>query len=154
MHYTQSPAKIERPRNCPVVRCSLSTHIYTAGKLLLFRFCTKIGYHQSYIMYQPLHILYHHDTVDNIIHEIFHTLGRYHEHSREDRDEYVIVHPENILKGSQLEAISPLAHLMNTDTMQTLPYFLFSHHSLQVSTTNLKNVQTHLPNNFHMSINH
>ena len=34
-----------------------------------------------------------------VIHEIFHALGRWHEQSRPDRDEYVEVIMENILEG-------------------------------------------------------
>ena len=34
-----------------------------------------------------------------ILHELFHVLGRYHEHSRIDRNRYVKVYLENIEKG-------------------------------------------------------
>ena len=33
-------------------------------------------------------------------HEIFHALGRIHEHSRPDRDSYVRIHEENIKEGT------------------------------------------------------
>ncbi len=34
-----------------------------------------------------------------VIHEIFHTLGRWHEQARPDRNEYIVIHPENIRPG-------------------------------------------------------
>ena len=38
-------------------------------------------------------------TLDIVLHEIFHVLGRYHEHQRTDRNLHVKVHKENIEKG-------------------------------------------------------
>ena len=34
-----------------------------------------------------------------VIHEIFHALGRWHEQSRSDRNQYVLIYPENIRPG-------------------------------------------------------
>lgn len=35
----------------------------------------------------------------SVIHELMHTLGFYHEQSRADRDHYVEIHYDNIIKG-------------------------------------------------------
>ena len=39
------------------------------------------------------------NTIGSIMHKMFHTLGRYHEHMRSDRDSYVIIYPENIARS-------------------------------------------------------
>ncbi|XP_003971542.2 low choriolytic enzyme isoform X1 [Takifugu rubripes] len=40
-------------------------------------------------------------TVGNLCHEIMHALGLHHEHTREDRDQYVTIEWEHILKGKE-----------------------------------------------------
>ena len=37
--------------------------------------------------------------VARVLHELFHVLGFFHEHTRPDRDDYVIVHKNNIKPG-------------------------------------------------------
>ncbi|XP_034752928.1 blastula protease 10-like [Etheostoma cragini] len=40
-------------------------------------------------------------TVGNIAHELLHALGLYHEHTRADRDKYILISPSNIMQGMQ-----------------------------------------------------
>uniref|UniRef100_H3C531 Metalloendopeptidase n=1 Tax=Tetraodon nigroviridis TaxID=99883 RepID=H3C531_TETNG len=40
-------------------------------------------------------------TVGNLCHEIMHALGLHHEHTRRDRDQYVTIKWDNILKGKE-----------------------------------------------------
>lgn len=48
---------------------------------------------------QPISIGYNCDTKGIAIHEIFHALGRWHEHSRPDRDEYVQINYQYVLSS-------------------------------------------------------
>lgn len=40
-------------------------------------------------------------TVGNIVHEVLHALGFYHEHTRMDRDKYITIVPDNIMRGQE-----------------------------------------------------
>lgn len=41
----------------------------------------------------------------DILHELMHVLGFYHEHNRWDRDDYLKVHYENIIKDKQINFV-------------------------------------------------
>ncbi|XP_067144831.1 astacin-like metalloprotease toxin 5 [Centruroides vittatus] len=43
------------------------------------------------------------EFIGTVVHEILHTLGFYHEQNRPDRDDYLIVHWDNIDKGDQFQ---------------------------------------------------
>ena len=49
--------------------------------------------------YQEIRINANQPTKLRVMHEIFHTLGRGHEHQRSDRDYYIKVFMENVIKG-------------------------------------------------------
>ncbi|XP_063352057.1 high choriolytic enzyme 2-like [Pelmatolapia mariae] len=59
-------------------------------------------------------------TVGNLCHELLHSLGLYHEHTREDRDKYVTVNWQNIVAGKENNF-----KVKNGNT-QNLPYDLTS----------------------------
>ncbi|XP_078131003.1 zinc metalloproteinase nas-14-like isoform X2 [Sander vitreus] len=59
-------------------------------------------------------------SLGNLCHEILHALGLHHEHTREDRDQYVSVQWESIIPGREKNFM-----LKNGDT-QNLPYDLES----------------------------
>ena len=52
-----------------------------------------------------VHYVYLSDHCSNrpiILHEMYHTMGFYHEMQRYDRDKHVAIHWENILKGDDV----------------------------------------------------
>lgn len=50
-------------------------------------------------------------AMGNIVHEILHALGFHHEHTRKDRDQYVTVLSNNIMKGDVASLIIILCDL-------------------------------------------
>ena len=60
--------------------------------------CSVIGY-QPVFQSQRIRVSATDITVKGITHQIFHALGRNHENNRKDRDNYIIIQPENILSG-------------------------------------------------------
>lgn len=44
--------------------------------------------------------------VGNIVHEVLHALGFHHEHTRKDREQYITVVPNNIMKGNVASVMS------------------------------------------------
>lgn len=52
------------------------------------------------------------ETVGIIMHELLHVLGFWHEHSRSDRDQYVVIYYKNIIPGSEAEFVKRSSTLM------------------------------------------
>lgn len=66
-----------------------------------------IGYTPSIQGCQFIHI-HERDVITQdfiIFHEIFHSLGRTHEHQRPDRDQYVRIHWENLKPGMYTQTV-------------------------------------------------
>ncbi|XP_055009169.1 astacin-like metalloendopeptidase isoform X2 [Boleophthalmus pectinirostris] len=63
-------------------------------------------------------------SVGNIAHEILHALGFYHEHTRTDRDEYITILNNNIIKGTEQNFIKRHGNTLNVpyDTDSILHY--------------------------------
>ena len=53
-----------------------------------------------------------------MLHKVFHILGRYHEHQRPDRVEYVRVMWANVMEGTYI----PVTHAMTSIIMHTYTY--------------------------------
>ena len=80
--------------------------LFTTGNLFCFSYVGKQSGEQKILLEdrcQPHHIL----------HEMVHTMGFFHEQSREDRDEYIIIHWENIQKKFRSQFVKLPMHFMN-----------------------------------------
>ena len=63
-----------------------------------------------------------------VLHTLFHILGRYHEHERPDRDKYVQIIEENIIEGI---VIIYILHIY----MHVQHVFLMEQYSFEVADT-------------------
>uniref|UniRef100_A0A3B4BDD1 Metalloendopeptidase n=1 Tax=Periophthalmus magnuspinnatus TaxID=409849 RepID=A0A3B4BDD1_9GOBI len=63
-------------------------------------------------------------TVGNIAHELLHALGFYHEHTRMDRDSYINIIKNNIIKGTEQNFVKRHGDTLNVpyDTASILHY--------------------------------
>ncbi|XP_055087525.1 astacin-like metalloendopeptidase [Periophthalmus magnuspinnatus] len=63
-------------------------------------------------------------TVGNIVHELLHALGFYHEHTRMDRDSYINIIKNNIIKGTEQNFVKRHGDTLNVpyDTASILHY--------------------------------
>ena len=79
-------------------------YMHVCMYVFVCKLCRSLSWvgHRPDIIVQDVHLLSKYDTIEHILHELFHVLGRYHEHMRDDRDNYVQIHPENIYAGEML----------------------------------------------------
>ena len=66
---------------------------------LQYSACSVVGFDKS-TYYRYVQVAGVFASAKALLHTLFHILGRYHEHERPDRDKYVRVIEENILKGA------------------------------------------------------
>ena len=62
--------------------------------------CPKIGIYDQHQQAQVEAFNSHSWTIRSSFHLLFHILGRYHEHQRPDRDQYIKVQWDNIKEGN------------------------------------------------------
>ena len=74
---------------------------------------------------QPI-FLYENCSLYSVVHELFHAAGMYHEQSRNDRDEYVLIHFENI--ATNYEHNFKKANAASTDDIGTYNYNSLMHY--------------------------
>ena len=65
---------------------------------LLYSGCSVVGLDKS-THYRYVSVADDYVSPKALLHTLFHLLGRYHEHERADRDQYIDTIQENILEG-------------------------------------------------------
>ena len=88
---------------CMYVSIYVCMYMYICTYAFVWKLCrsfSSVG-HQPARVVQEVQLLSAYTTITPILHELFHVLGRYHEHMRHDRDYYVQLHPENIYTGEK-----------------------------------------------------
>ena len=61
--------------------------------------CSIVGFEES-SHYRYVQVDRDHLSTKLLLHSLFHILGRYHEHQREDREEYIRIIKEHIIEGN------------------------------------------------------
>ena len=64
------------------------------------RDCLRVGVYDQDKPFQVVDVRPKFFRGKNSYHTLFHILGRYHEHQRPDRDQYIMVQWNNIMKGN------------------------------------------------------
>ena len=77
--------------------------------LLQYSGCSVVGFDRS-TNYRYVQVDKEYTSSKALLHMVFHILGRYHEHERVDRREYVDIIPENIIEGIILIQICVYMH--------------------------------------------
>ena len=65
---------------------------------LLYSGCSAVGLDRS-TPYRYIQVGEEFSSTKALLHTLFHILGRYHEHERADREKYVNIMGENIIRG-------------------------------------------------------
>ena len=68
------------------------------NSFLWYSGCTAVGFDKS-SSYRYIQVAGEYTTAKSFLHLLFHVLGRYHEHQREDRDKYVHIIREHVIEG-------------------------------------------------------
>ena len=72
--------------------------------------CSEVGFDRS-THYRYVQVDTEHLSSKELLHTLFHILGRYHEHERSDREKYVDVIEKNIIEGTILKHILVHIHI-------------------------------------------
>ena len=112
-HTIQTAMQIWMNATCVVFKKRQDEEIYVSIVGNGYGICSStIGY----LTYSQVNIGYSCISLGMIVHELGHILGRYHEHSRPDRDQYITIYTWNILYYARQNFD------INTDIPTTLPY--------------------------------
>ena len=67
---------------------------------LLCSGCSIVGFNNTR-NYHYIHVDEEHVSLKLMLHIMFHILGRYHEHQRADRREYITIIKDNVIEGKK-----------------------------------------------------
>ena len=72
--------------------------------LLILRACSRVGHEQA-VNYNYIEVDDATASLKSLLHTLFHILGRYHEHQRNDQEEHVRIIIDNVIEGKYYSEI-------------------------------------------------
>ena len=112
---------------CDVLVLYCAVFYYSSTLMWSCRCAAGIGRWPNYIT--PMYISSS-CSVGNMMHELLHTLGLFHEQSRTDRDQYVTINTQNIRSGERtfIEPLTPKVLIFFLKTLETKGIFSIRNH--------------------------
>ena len=125
-----------------IIMWSICMHDSTPfTSFLRFKVCSVVGYdNNSRYRHVQVDAYEKHGSSKALLHSLFHVLGRYHEHQRGDREEYIQVIKEHVMEGVNIHTYMYMYNTYSCTLFSMQTVFLMSNYSIESKTVTLGNL--------------